>query len=107
MRQDMKDLLVDTGRAGCGYEKRANSWRARLKHADPDTLPQRISRPREKTQCDRLRPLYRFLEKQCGRSWNKVFSEIVKSADYRSLRGHHLLEHVKGYVRPTPFDIGG
>lgn len=107
MRQDMKDLLVNTGRAWLGYEKRSVHWRAQVKRADPDALPTRIHRRREKSQTDRLNPLHRFLEKKCGRSWNKVFSEIVKSADYRSLRGHHLLEHVKGYVRPTPFDIDG
>jgi hypothetical protein len=110
MRQDMKDLLVNTGRYGHGG-KSAKSRRARFKTADEDTLPRRISAHHQlgwdrKGLGDRLRPLYRFLEHNCGRNWDTVYAEIAKVADHRSVRGHHLLEHVRSYVVPSNYDVG-
>jgi len=107
MRQDMKDLLLDTGRSG-GYGK--NNRRARLKSADPDTLPRHLSSSRhrigDKQQGDRLRPLRQFLRKSCGRPWADVYSEICAFADSRTIRGFHLRQHVWQFVVPDRYDIG-
>jgi hypothetical protein len=112
MRKDMKDLLVNTGRHGAGG-KAAASRRARFKTADPDQLPLRLSTSRHRQfgwDCkelgDRLRPLYKFLEANCGRPWDAVYSEIIKVGDHRSIRGYHLLQHVWNYVVPNNFDVG-
>lgn len=112
MRKDMKDLLVNTGRHG-GHGKAAESRRARFKNADPDSLPSRISTSRHKQfgwdgkeLGDRLGPLYQFLETNCGRKWDNVYSEIVKVSDHRSIRGYHLLQHVWSYVNPTNYTVG-
>jgi len=106
MRPDMKDLLVNTGRAGGdGYQ------RARFKTTDADQLPKRFSSSQfihyKRSQGDRLRPLYRFLERNCGRPWAEVYSEICKVSDYRSVRGYHLLQHVAQYVQQTNTRIPG
>lgn len=106
MRKDMKDLLVNTGRRGGGGK--ANYSRSALRDADPDTLPSRIPTGRHriygydaKELGDRLAPLKRFLEANCGRPWADVYSEICKVADHRSIRGYHLRQHVWQYVVPS------
>jgi hypothetical protein len=110
MRQDMKDLLLDTGRNGGSFGKYASSRRAELKRADPDTLPRFISSSRHrgggKEQGDRLRPLRQFLRKNCGRPWADVYSEICAFADSRTIRGFHLRQHVWQFVVPDRRDIG-
>jgi hypothetical protein len=106
MRQDMKDLLVNTGRSG-DYAK---SRRARFKHADPELLPRRISQATfgwyARSQGDRLAPLRRFLEVNCGRPWADIYSEICAVSDARTIRGYHLREHVHQYVRQYEHDLG-
>lgn len=111
MRKDMKDLLVNTGRRAGGGK--ASSYRARLKRADDESLPQRLSTARHRQfgyDCkelgDRLRPLYRFLVTNCGRDWGEVYSEIKEVADHRSVRGYHLMTHVENYVVPNNYDVG-
>lgn len=110
MRKDMKDLLLDTGRHGGSYGVYANSRRARLKRADPDDLPKFVSSSRRrgggKELGDRLNPLRGFLEKNCGRQWDDVYSEICEHADSRSIRGYHLRQHVWSYVVPNNYDVG-
>lgn len=99
----MKDLLLNTGRRG-GYNARGG--RSLLKRTDPDLLPKRL-RTQEfirdrRSQGDRLKPLYRFLERSCGRPWATVYREICEVSDARSLRGFHLRQHVHQYVQPSP-----
>lgn len=105
MRPDMKDLLVNTGRSGdYGYQ------RARFKATDPDLLPRRFSATEfiyyKRSTGDRLRPLYRFLEHNCGRPWAQVYSEICQVSDHRSIRGYHLRTHVDQYVVSNNYDVG-
>jgi hypothetical protein len=106
MRKDMKDLLVNTGRRAEYGESR----RFRFKHTDPDVLPSRLSRYEflndTRSQGDRLRPLYRFLETNCGRLWADVYAEICKVSDHRTIRGFHLRQHVEQYVQSNNYDIG-
>src|SRR5208337_1291358 len=59
-----------------------------------------------KERSDRLKPLYRFLEKNCGRLWDEVYAEICEAADHRSIRGYHLLQHVGFFVQEAKYDIG-
>lgn len=112
MREDMKDLLVNTSRHGGGGSSCA-SRRARFKRMDADELSPFIpsSRHRQfgwdgKELGDRLAPLYGFLEKSCGRQWDDVYSEICEHADPRSVRGYHLRQHVWSYVVPNNYDVG-
>jgi hypothetical protein len=110
MRQDMKDLLLETGRNGGSFGKYASSRRAELKRSDPDDLPRFISSSRHrgggKELGDRLRPLRQFLKKNCGRPWADVYGEICAVADSRTIRGYHLRQHVWQYVVPDRYDIG-
>src|ERR1700675_611187 len=109
MREDMKDLLVDTGRNGGGWGK-ATSRRARMKRADADDLPRTLpcgrKRVGSKQLGDRLNPLKRYLKSNCGRPWADVYAEICAFADKRTVRGYHLRQHVLNYVVPNNYDVG-
>lgn len=47
-------------------------------------------------QGDKPAPLHRYLASQVGKSWNIVYSELVKNVPPR--KRHHLDQHVGGYV---------
>ena len=47
---------------------------------------------------DLLGPLRRYLRKQVGRPWNKVWSEISRTLDNRSLSGQHIFDHIRWEV---------
>jgi len=50
---------------------------------------------------ENLSPLWRYLQKQVGRNWDKVYSEICENMDRRSAVGGHIFEHLWGYVVPA------
>src|SRR5207247_5947029 len=47
---------------------------------------------------DLLGPLRRYLRKQVGRTWDKVWSEITQTLDSRSLTGQHIFDHIRSEV---------
>jgi hypothetical protein len=51
---------------------------------------------------DRLGPLTRWLRRQTGRPWNKVYQELSERYDVRSLKGRHLRQRVGFEVASTP-----
>lgn len=97
MRHDMAKILVDRPRNGGGYAK-GKRFRGELEDAP---TRERMKDPygyNTKSLNDHLAPLYNFLEKSCGRVWDKVYSEICKTVDRRTITGYHLLDHVDTYV---------
>ena len=101
MREDMKDVIIDTGRTGKDYDDVAKV-QIRGKSIDElDGLPEqegikkRLKGGWGAQLADRIEPLVKFLRTNVGRPWDKVFSEICEHADPRSLRGKHLREHVE------------
>lgn len=94
MRDDYKHLLLDTGRAKKAGRRRSRSARRADVHASEgmraDVEP--------RLQGDRLRPLVRVLRKHVGKSWSATLSRLCASADSRSLRGHHLRQHIDALV---------
>jgi hypothetical protein len=101
----MQHLLLDTGRSH-GWGCRRDLYR----HVAFEDLPdkERMSERRTRGQGDRLAPLHRYLDRQVGRPWNDVWSEICAHADRRSLRGFHLRNgHVQHEVDPRDMrDVG-
>jgi hypothetical protein len=95
----MGRVIVERGRVHglCGGPSRSSR-----DHAEPDEdSPTRESmrgRRGVSYNGDHLAPLFRFLEKSIGRSWDEVYSEIRAVADHRSLKGNHLVDHSKFYV---------
>lgn len=52
----------------------------------------------EKQFTDVLGPIYKFLDAQVGRPWNKVYSELSQVLDKRKLTHKHVFDHVEMYV---------
>ncbi len=47
---------------------------------------------------DNLEPLIRFLQSNCGKPWDEVYSKLSKQLDKRSTQGMHVLEHLWDFV---------
>jgi hypothetical protein len=76
-----------------------------------DNLPRQLTGRKEakyagnqKYLTDNLKPLERYLHKQVGRPWNKVYSELCKRLDRSTVSGMHVFSHihqfVEGFIEP-------
>lgn len=100
MRRDMHKLIVTRARHGANYAPRV---KLRL-----DPLPDRAFAGMKRaakqqtgmTKCfnDHLKPLQRFLWKQRGRPWNKVYKEICDALDGRSTVKEHVHLHLDDFI---------
>ena len=98
MRDDMFKVIVERPR-----NVRSNSYdgdgRIYRNSADaPLKLGMKKGYGYRKHFNENLAPLKRFLEKQVGRPWDKVYSEIRAVIDARSTMKHHILQHLDDFV---------
>jgi hypothetical protein len=96
MRNDLAQLLVETPRRNGGETYR---WhRHTANHGDLETTPTKegIRRPyRERKEFgEYFAPLKGFLRKNCGRPWDKVFSELSASLH----GGGTVVQHTKMHL---------
>ena len=106
MRNDMAKVVTERPRRG--HDRPSKKWGRRLHPAeyeldDHGSNRAPIARRRQygsswKEFSDRLGPLRRFLRKQVGRPWDKVWSEITWTLDSRSLTGQHIFDHIRWEV---------
>jgi len=106
MRPDMGKVVTERPRRGHGNPSK--KWGGRLNVKEfglDDHGPTRapIARRRQygsnwKEFSDRLGPLRRYLRKQVGRPWDRVWSEITQTLDSRSLTGQHIFDHIRWEV---------
>lgn len=100
MREDMFKVIVERPRRGADF--RIN--RSRL--AGEDDVPSRIgmkrfralNRTRSKWLNENLAPLERYLMKQVGRPWTKVYSEICENLDTNHTVKQHVRDHLEDFV---------
>src|SRR5882762_3020335 len=109
MRSDMHKVIVERPRYGGRTARKGRVPR------NPDSFPSREGMRKSygywgKELNDHLRPLRRFLRKQVGRPWNKVYSEICAGLRAGHPVHDHLRRHVFGIVifqrpvrQPKPF----
>ena len=102
MRDDMAKVLVERPRR-VWAEKRPG------RTVSDELLPKRIGMRRgaqeahgEKDLNENLAPLRRFLERQVGRPWNKVYSEIAANLKSNSTVQQHVRDHVEDFVQLHP-----
>lgn len=106
MRSDMAKVVTERPRRGHGNPSK--KWGRRLRKNEYDAEdhgPRRapITRRHQygwnaKEFSDLLGPLRRYLRKQVGRPWDKVWSEITRHLDSRSLSGQHIFDHIQWEV---------
>lgn len=112
MRSDMAKVIVERPRKkGWAWNKPKGEQR-RLRGYGDEGPParegiQRRWQGRTKTLNEHLGPLRRYLDKQVGRPWDKVFSEICAHIDRNSAVQDHVRDHVAGYVATCVILIDG
>lgn len=112
MRADMFKVIVERPRRGVGYYRTLhNEYRAAKKFKlDEDLevvdefcgtkLPMRSRRLHWdfKQLNENLNPLRRYLEKQVGRPWNDIYSEVSKNLSPTSTVKQHVRDHLRDFV---------
>ena len=102
MRSDMSKVIVARPRRCRGRLRN----RSRLTF---DTQPSFLGAKRDalerggqKELNENLNPLFRYLDRQVGRPWNKVFSEIAAHLRPTSTVQKHVLDHLRMMVSVSP-----
>jgi hypothetical protein len=102
MRKDMARVIVERPRI-FDYAPRKG------RRVPFDQLPakQGMRRPYEerriaKSLNENLAPLRRYLERQVGRPWDKVYSEICERLRVTSTVQQHVREHLRDFVALHP-----
>ncbi|MEL7111795.1 MAG: hypothetical protein AAGK93_02495 [Pseudomonadota bacterium] len=100
MREDMFKVIVERPRWGSRH-----GVRSKLRH---DKVPDRKHATGRRmvlegegwTKClnENLAPLKRYLNKQVGRPWNKVYSEISEHLDTGSTVKQHVRDHLTDFI---------
>jgi hypothetical protein len=104
MRDDMHKVIIERPRVLDRYSK------PRRGRAKPlDQLPGKrgmsrdyVEQRAEKNLSDNLAPLRRYLARQVGRPWDKVFSEIAEKFGTRGPIHFHLRRHLFDFVAIRP-----
>jgi hypothetical protein len=102
MREDMSRVIVERPRCG-GHGARKG------RNVPLDDLPSHQGmrrRWREAGDCkmlnENLNPLRRYLERQVGRPWNKIYSEIAARLRADSTVQQHVRDHLRDFVAIHP-----
>ena len=103
MRQDMAKVVTERPRYGHASRSKKTGLKVRRYNGEDhlDDLPKRLpsSRHRQhgwdaKEFSDRIGPLKKFLQSRVGQHWDRVYSELSRSLDKRSITGLHIWDHV-------------
>jgi len=103
MREDMAQVIVERPRIrdrGAGRKGRARALEE-LPSCEGMRRPHLLSR-HWKMLNENLNPLRRFLERQVGRPWNKVYGEIADRLRVDSTVQQHVRDHVGDFVALDP-----
>jgi hypothetical protein len=112
MRADMAKVIVERPRKkGCAWNK-PKGYHRRLRRYGDDGPPPREGikacwQGHTKYLNEHLGPLRRYLDKQVGRPWDKVYSEICAHISRNSAVQDHVRDHVDDYVNTHVILIDG
>ena len=110
MRSDMAKVIVERPRHGPrqkyakGYKK---AWQKLAQEDWPNREGIYAHKGHTKYFSEHLGPLRRFLEKQVGRPWDKVFAEICQHIRVDSAMQSHVRDHVFDFVEIHVTEIDG
>jgi hypothetical protein len=106
MRPDMFKVLVERPRVR-SRDARGRDGRKFRDQSDAAFLPMKAGYRDLKSLNENLRPLARYLERQVGRPWNTVYSEMRAVIDGRNAVQRHILEHLNQFVAVHTRVVGG
>jgi hypothetical protein len=102
MREDMSRVIVERPRIIDSMGRKARS-------RSLDDLPRQEGMRRSQRERggykmlnENLAPLRRFLERQVGRPWDKVYSEIAERLRIDSTVQQHVRDHLRDFVATRP-----
>jgi hypothetical protein len=106
MRKDMGKVITERERSGNPCRNAKTRMDIKWKGHDGDyDIPNRMSSSANRQHgysakqfTDVLGPIYRYLDKQVGRPWNKVYSELCEQLDKRKLTHAHVFTHIDSYI---------
>jgi hypothetical protein len=102
MREDMSRVIVERPRIIDSVGRKGRS--RPLEDLPKQEGMRRSQRERGgyKTLNENLAPLRRFLERQVGRPWDKVYSEIAERLRVDSTVQQHVRDHLRDFVATRP-----
>lgn len=101
MRKDMDRILVGRPRRGGNSPKgtgRGKDSQNLENLPTKESMKYRWRKGDLKELNENLAPFYRFLDKQVGRPWNNVYSEIREQINANSAVQLHILQHLDQHV---------
>jgi hypothetical protein len=112
MRTDMAKVIVERPRFGSRIHGKPKGYRRSAQRLGEDGGPiregiKRRCRGGGKMLNEHLGPLRRYLDRQVGRPWDKVFSEICAHIDRSSAVQDHVRDHIADYVTTHVILIDG
>ena len=99
MREDMFKVIVERPRWGAGHAPRPKLRKDKYPGRKKVGL-RRFAKEQGYTKHlnENLAPLKRYLNKQVGRKWDQVFSEICQHLDTGSTVKMHVREHIDDFI---------
>src|SRR5262249_35007351 len=107
MREDMARVIVERPRV-----KSRNARKGRQQALEDLPSQEGMRRLHElrgdsKSLNENLAPLRRYVERQVGRPWDKVYAEIADRLRVRSTVQQHLRDHLADFVAIKPRRVSG
>src|ERR1043165_6998205 len=111
MRSDMDKVIVERPRHGSRMRGHGKGYRRDWQRIAASELPKRErikpQRGSSKSFNEHLGPLRRYLQKQVGRPWDKVYAEICAQVSRDTVVQKHVHTHLMDYVATDVIDIDG
>ncbi len=100
MREDMFKVIVERPRWGSRHGVRSKLRYDKVPGRKKTTGRRMVLENEGWTKClnENLAPLKRYLHKQVGRPWNKVYSEISEHLDTSSTVKQHVRDHLTDFI---------
>ncbi|MBT2746127.1 MULTISPECIES: hypothetical protein [unclassified Lysobacter] len=105
MRNDMYKVIVERPRLGGGWDKPGREARDPEDQRVHESL--RLRHGYRKSLNENLRPLQRYLERQVGRRWDLVYSQLCARVDRRNTVQQHIHQHIDDFVAMQVLEIDG
>ncbi|MBM3578134.1 MAG: hypothetical protein FJX40_10840 [Alphaproteobacteria bacterium] len=102
MREDMARVIVERPRINPRSNHKGRPQKLEDMPAHEGMRRGRALRGERKRLNENLAPLCRYLEKQVGRPWDKVYSEIAARLCVDSAVQQHVRNHLRDFVAITP-----
>jgi len=100
MREDMFKVIVERPRWGSRHAPKAKLRHDKLPGRKRATGRRQALEQNGYTKClnENLAPLKRYLMKQVGRPWDKVYSEVSEHLDTSSTVKQHVRDHLSDFI---------